>query len=111
MVCVEMWQVKRMLKILLDSLAFQIKSINEILRGKITITTDTYVFRKFQFNKLAYPNTENPNLDGKDVKVYKIRVIDHTDNDAETVKYAFFDYGSIFKRGKVPDYQIKGVNP
>ena len=42
-------------------------------------------------------------MDGKDVKVYKIRVIDHTDNDAETVKYAFFDYGSIFNRGKVPD--------
>lgn len=95
-------QVKSITEILISSRNFEIASLKEFLSGEIIIMTDSYIFNNFEFNKLAYSDTENPNLDGKKVLVVKVKIIDHTDNDTEKVKYTFFDLGKTYRSGVNP---------
>ncbi|MBQ4432290.1 MAG: hypothetical protein II877_12370 [Synergistaceae bacterium] len=49
----------------------------------------------FTWNNVSYPNSTNPNLDGKPVLVFAVKSIDHTNNDAETTTFSFVDMATL----------------
>lgn len=55
----------------------------------------TVMVNSFAWSNVLYPNSTNPNLDGKPVMVFAVKSIDHTNNDAVTTTFSFVDMASL----------------
>lgn len=65
--------------------------------------TKTTLVPKFVWTETLYPNSINPNLEGKPVFVLAVKGISNTSDMTETISYSFLNMETIIKQ-----YQVSG---
>lgn len=65
--------------------------------------TKTTLVPKFVWTETLYPNSINPNLEGKPVFVLAVKGISNTSDMAETISYSFLNMETIIKQYQVSE--------
>lgn len=63
--------------------------------------TQTTLVPKFVWSEETYPNSANPNLEGKPVFVLAVKGIANADNGTDTITYSFLNMETIIKQYQV----------
>lgn len=63
--------------------------------------TQTVLVPKFAWTEELYPNSTNPNLEGKPVFVLAVKGIANADNGTDTITYSFLNMETIIKQYQV----------
>lgn len=63
--------------------------------------TQTTLVPKFVWSEELYPNSANPNLEGKPVFVLAVKGIANADNGTDTITYSFLNMETIIKQYQV----------
>lgn len=63
--------------------------------------TQTVLVPKFAWTEALYPNSANPNLEGKPVFVLAVKGIANADNGTDTITYSFLNMETIIKQYQV----------